>query len=85
MHNNTSFALSSDQSNYILVASESHVTIHIQWNKKDELVFADFFVHPITLLFITNIACNLSKATKGTFVTNVDFNDWLINSCLGSA
>jgi hypothetical protein len=31
---------------------------------KDEFVFVYFFFHPIPLLFITNIACDLSKATK---------------------
>jgi hypothetical protein len=38
---------------------------------KDELVFVDFFVHPIPLLFVINIQCNLSKVTNGIFVTNV--------------
>jgi len=32
---------------------------------KDELVFVDFFVHPIPLLFVTNITCNLSKGLRG--------------------
>ncbi len=38
---------------------------------KDELVFVDFFVHPVPLPFVTNITCNLSKATKGILVANV--------------
>jgi hypothetical protein len=38
---------------------------------KDELAFVDFFVHPIPLLFATNITCDLSKATKGILVANV--------------
>jgi hypothetical protein len=38
---------------------------------KYELVFVNFFVHPIPLLFATNITCDLSKATKGIFVANV--------------
>ncbi len=38
---------------------------------KDELIFVDFFVHPIHFSFVTNITCNLSKAIKGILVTNV--------------
>jgi hypothetical protein len=43
---------------------------------KDELIFVKFFVHPIPLLFVTNITCNLSKASDGILVTNVacDYN-----------
>jgi hypothetical protein len=38
---------------------------------KDELVFVDFFIHPIPLVFATNITCDLSKAIKGILVANV--------------
>jgi hypothetical protein len=38
---------------------------------KDELVFVDFFVHPIPLSFTINITCDLSKVTKGILVANV--------------
>jgi hypothetical protein len=37
----------------------------------DELVFVDFFIHPILLSFVTNITCDLSKVTKGILVVNV--------------
>jgi hypothetical protein len=38
---------------------------------KDELVFVDFFVHPIFLLFATNITCDLSKVIRGILVASV--------------
>jgi hypothetical protein len=38
---------------------------------KDELVFVDFFVHLIPLLFMINITCDLSKEIKGILVFNV--------------
>jgi len=41
---------------------------------KDELVFVDLFIHLIPLLFVTNITCDLSKATKGILVANVAYN-----------
>jgi hypothetical protein len=40
---NISFAFNSDQNNHILIACE---TINIM-ESKDELVFVDFFLHPI--------------------------------------
>jgi hypothetical protein len=45
---------------------------------KDELVFVDFFIHSILLLFATNITCDLSKATKEILVANVAFDQNLI-------
>jgi hypothetical protein len=41
---------------------------------KDELVFVDFFIHPIPLSFVTNITCDLFKVIKGILVTNVVCN-----------
>ncbi len=41
---------------------------------KDELVFVYFFIHPIPLLFVTNITWDLSKATKRILVANVVYN-----------
>jgi hypothetical protein len=38
---------------------------------KDELVFVDFFVHPVPLSFATNITCDLCNVTKGFLITNV--------------
>jgi hypothetical protein len=38
---------------------------------KDELAFVDFFFHPISLVFVTNITCDLFKATRGILITNV--------------
>jgi hypothetical protein len=40
----------------------------------DELVFVDFFVHSIPLLFVINITCNLSNATKGILIANIACN-----------
>jgi hypothetical protein len=41
---------------------------------KDELVFVDFFIHPIPLSFAIDITCNLSKVTKGILIANVTFD-----------
>ncbi len=38
---------------------------------KDELVFVNFFVHPILLSFVINITCDLSKVTKRIIIANV--------------
>ncbi len=38
---------------------------------KDELVFVDFFIHPIPLSFVTNITYDLLKVTEGILVANV--------------
>jgi hypothetical protein len=59
-----------DQNSCILVACDNTYTME----SKDEVVFVDFIVHPIPLLFVTNITCDLSKATKGILVANVGCN-----------
>jgi len=41
---------------------------------KDELEFVDFFFIQYLLSFVTNIAYDLFKATKGILVTNVACN-----------
>jgi hypothetical protein len=38
---------------------------------KDELVFVDFVFMQYLLSFATNVACDLSKTTKGILVANV--------------
>jgi hypothetical protein len=38
---------------------------------KDEFVFVEFFFHPIPLLFVTNVSCDLLKATNEILVANV--------------
>jgi hypothetical protein len=64
---NTSISLNSDQNSCILVTCDNMCIME----SKDELVFVDFFVHLIPLLFASNITCNLSKATNGILVANV--------------
>jgi len=51
----------------MLIACDNMYTME----SKDELVFVDFFVHPISLSFATNITCNLFKVIKGILVANV--------------
>jgi hypothetical protein len=41
---------------------------------KDELVFINFFVHPILLSFATNITCDLSKAIKGILIATIAYD-----------
>jgi hypothetical protein len=48
-HGNASFALNNEQNSYILVACDN---MHIM-ELKDELVFVDFFIHPIPF-----VVCN---------------------------
>jgi hypothetical protein len=69
-HGNTSFAPNSDQNSCILVACDN---THVM-ESKDEVVFVNFFIHPIPLLFATNITCDLSKVIKGILVANVACN-----------
>jgi hypothetical protein len=54
----------------ILVACDNTYTME----SKDELVFVDFFIHPIPLSFVTNITCDLSRVIKGILVTNVVYD-----------
>jgi hypothetical protein len=53
-----------------IIACENMYTMEL----KDELIFVDFFVHPIPLSLVTNITCNLSKTTKGILIANVAYN-----------
>jgi hypothetical protein len=54
-----------DQNNWIIVACDNMYTME----SKDELVFVDFFFHPLS--FATNVSCDLSKATNETLLANV--------------
>jgi hypothetical protein len=41
---------------------------------KDELIFVNHFFIQYLLSFVTNIACDLSKATNQILVANVDYD-----------
>jgi hypothetical protein len=73
-HDNTSFALNNDKNNHILIACDNKYTME----SKDELEFVKFFFIQYLLSFVTNIACDLFKATKGILFTNVAYNSNLI-------
>jgi len=59
--------LNCDQNSYIVVTRDNTYTMEV----KDELVFVDFFFHPIFLMFATNVSCNLSKVTNEILITIV--------------
>jgi hypothetical protein len=62
--------LNCDQNNCIIIACDNTYTME----SKDELVYVDFFFHPIHLSFATNVSCNLSKVTNEILVTNVVYD-----------
>ncbi len=55
-----------------IVAFYSYVTICIQWIQKMNLLTFSFIQYPLS--FVTNISCNLFKATKGILITNVVYD-----------
>ncbi len=61
-----------------IVASESHVIIHIQWSQRMNLYLLIFLFIQYRLSFTTNITCDLSKAIKRILVTNVDCDKNLV-------
>jgi len=54
-----------------IVTIWSHVAIHIQWNQRMNLYLLTFYFIQYPLSFMTNIICDLSKATKEILVANV--------------
>jgi hypothetical protein len=59
--------LNCDQNSYIVVTHDNTYTMKV----KDELVFVDFFFHPILFVFATNVSCNLSKVTNEILIAIV--------------
>jgi hypothetical protein len=49
-----------------------HVTMHIQWNQRMNLYLLNFSFIQYLLLFVTNIAYDLSKTINEILVANVD-------------
>ncbi len=61
-----------------IIASQSHVTIRIQWSQRMNLYLLILFSIQYPLSFVTNVSCNLSKETNEILVANVACNYILI-------